>query len=172
FATMLIIGLLAYRMRSVLSLARQTEEAVQEGIDTLASVQDARAEPAYRRQTPQETARAIALLQSLAVHRPEYGDVTGPIPIYQNYGLAGFSSRHRQAPAGPTNPGQLAHRRAAADRWKASMAPTPAHEPAVSPGRHVAKGPLPHDMETALPPSGTDFPHLDQATASARSQPL
>lgn len=171
FATMLIIGLLAYRMRSVLSLARQTEDAVHAGVDALASVPDAtatgtpdgfrrtRPEPAYRRPTPEETARAIALLQSLAVQRPEYSDVTGPIPIYHNYGLAGFSSRHRYVPAEPTHNGQSAHRHAAAERSNPDVAPTPAPEPAVSPGRHVARSPRPHDRETPLPRSGTDFPH-------------
>jgi O-antigen/teichoic acid export membrane protein len=183
FATMLIIGLLAYRMRSVISMARQTEAAVQEGIDALAPVQDTtttgtpersrrtRPDPAYRRPTPEETAKAIALLQSLAVPRPEYGDVTGPIPIYQNYGLAGFPSRHRRVPAAPTDAAQFAHRPAAADRWNADTAPIPAHEPAVSPGRHIASGRLRYDEEPALPPSGTHFSDLDQETASARSQP-
>jgi O-antigen/teichoic acid export membrane protein len=117
-ATMGIIGLLAYRMRSVLSLIRQTEAeaAVPAAADarepiTVSTSADAtdglrRAEPAGRRPTPGETARAIALLQSMAVARPEYGDVTGPIPIYHDYALARFSSPRQPAPVTPAANGQ------------------------------------------------------------------
>ncbi len=101
FATMFIIGLLAYRMRSVLAQIRQSGDGTAStDVDVRPGVQDASAIGATdeSRPTPEETARAIALLQSLAIHRTERLDVTGPIPIYHDYDPAIFSSRRRPAP--------------------------------------------------------------------------
>jgi hypothetical protein len=102
-ATVLIIGLLAYHMRPLLSSIRRAsaEEqtaapedsaaaAVASAIDTAATVvspatsgTEEEPEP-NSRATPEETGRALALLMSLAVQQPEYPSVAGPIPIYHD----------------------------------------------------------------------------------------
>jgi O-antigen/teichoic acid export membrane protein len=108
FATVLIIGLLAYRMRSVLAQIRRP--AAEAAAPASPSAQDVRTDAAQeiRRPTPEETARAIALLQSLAVQRSENFDVTGPLPIYRDYAVAGFSPPPgRPADGGPPRNGHV-----------------------------------------------------------------
>lgn len=100
FATVLIIGLLAYRQRSVLRQIRRPADSAAPPASPAAQDVTADAAEEYRSPTPQDTARAIALLQSLAVQRTENFDVTGPLPIYRDYALAAFSPSPLQPASG------------------------------------------------------------------------
>jgi PST family polysaccharide transporter len=84
-ATLLIIALLVYRMRPLLSLMRRASgdesAAPAETVTPPSAIQTAAAEVGP---TAEESARALALLISLAVRQPEYPSLTGPIPVYRD----------------------------------------------------------------------------------------
>jgi O-antigen/teichoic acid export membrane protein len=162
FATMLIIGLLAYRMRSVLSLIRQTENEVSiSGSPSITEIVTSDGTEDYRRPTPEETARAIALLQSLAVHRTENLDVTGPIPIYHDYALPGFLPLQRRQPPNGLPINEQAVQRQASAAGPEDAPTLPGNGPAADPGRHAARGPRQHDAGAQLPRNGSYSLHRE-----------
>lgn len=160
FATILIIGLLAYRMRSVLAQIRQSRDGpAPTDIDVRPGAPDATAISATdgSRPTPEETARAIALLQSLAVQRTEYLDVTGPIPIYHDYGPARFSSSQPPHSRGGSPFGRAQRQASAANRNSAF----PNGGSGESLRRDVAGGPRPDDRETLVHHGTSRSQHQD-----------
>jgi O-antigen/teichoic acid export membrane protein len=133
-ATMLIIGLLAYHMRPLLSsIRRASAEEAATPLDTVttAGAPDTAADVtqlstpgtldesgASSRPTPEETIRALALLMSLAVQQPEYPSMTGPIPIYHDMYDTEYDLPTVKATNGSPRNGQAiaASRRGSADR--------------------------------------------------------
>jgi hypothetical protein len=87
-ATLLIIALLVYHMRPLLSMMRRASgDESAAPAETVAPPSAKQTTAAEVGPTAEESARALALLISLAVRQPEYPSLTGPIPIYRDIRL-------------------------------------------------------------------------------------
>jgi O-antigen/teichoic acid export membrane protein len=159
-ATMLIIGLLVHRMRPELALIRRSgSEVTPAGNPSIPDVAATGVTEVLQRPTPEETAKAIALLQSLAVHRSENLDVTGPIPIYHDYVLPRFARpQHRQAPGKSFSlNGQTVH--GPTDIAELDDAPTiPGNGSPISLGRHTTRDPLQQNTDASSWPRDGSCP--------------